>query len=614
MPRPICEVDYETKEIEARPAYPPEPVGVAIGEPGQRRRYWAWGHPTENNCTKAQAGREIKRVTRKYRCVYHNAKFDIEISEKFFNLPLPNSDRYECTMLLAYLRNPRQVNLKLKELAEYWLGISPKEQTALRDWILKNIPGAKRSPTTWGKYISKAPGKLVGRYACADIKDTGLLYKEFHPYIVDLGMSAAYTREKKITPIIIKMEQRGVPINKRRLAGDLKEAHVNQDKAIKAVYRKLGGEINLGSRPQVVEAFERKGLVKPGDWIRTDPTLLMRQKALDNGEEPIGNERIGIEHLAKVCNSKLIMHNMGLNSKLKKLITTYMKPWLAQAKLHGQFYPWFNQTRGDNDYGTKSGRFSSNFQQTPKKADKSKIGLLLPNMRNYIVADSPKHVILQRDFIQQELRILAYYEKGALYRAYMENPNLDMHDLVGQRILEIARMDLPRGIVKTCNFLLVYGGGILALSIQLGITWDEAQEIVYAHRKAIPGLKKLSDKLIKLGKRGKPFYTIGGREYYAERGKEYVSPNNLFQGGGADHMKAAMIRVDDAFNSELEETRIMITVHDELIVSTPKLLKRKAMRVFQEAMDADTLFKPMLMPSDGKAGKSWGEATPYEGR
>ncbi len=607
-------VDFETKKIEPRAVtYPPIPAGVAIMEYGKQPRYYSWGHPCENNCTKSEAKKALKKIYSSRNSVaFHNAKFDLEVAEEHFGLRLLDYDKFEDTMLLAYLRNPRELDLKLKNISDRWLNLPPDEQDELKDWLINHVPAVKRSPTKWGEYISEAPGKLVGKYAKGDVFRTRKLFDLFHPYIAEQGMQEAYDIEKKILKIILNMEKKGIPVDVPLLKKDLVEAKKLQKKSIKYVYNKLGKEINLGSRPQVVEAFEKVGLVKKKDWILTEPTEKMIEKARSKGETPVGNERIGIEHLSIACKDKKIVECMQLNSKLTKLMGTYMEPWLASAKDHGVFYPWFNQTRGDNDHGTKSGRFSSNFQQTPKKQFTDSVGSKLPFMKNYIIGDSKKHCVLGRDYMQQEIRILAYFEDGLLHDAYVNDPYLDVHTLVKDLIHEISGLDLDREtIVKTINFLIVYGGGAPALMRKTGVSEKEARKILRAHSKALPGVRHLANAVMKVVKKGNPIYTAGGREYFTERGFEYKMLNMLIQGSAADHSKRSMIRIDEAFQ-QLEETRIMITVHDEFIVSTPNKLKKKAMITFRDAMDDDDLFIPIPMLSDGRAGKSWGASTTYE--
>lgn len=591
--KPICTLDYETEKIQPRPRHPPKPVGASIILPNRKPKYYAWGHPTENNCTKAEFKKVLKSAVKQYRMLYHHGKFDMEVSEEHFGIALPNYYDWEDSMLLAFLAHPRSRNLKLKQLAEEHLDLPPNEQEELRDWVLDNVPEAKRSKSKWGEYISKAPGKLVGKYANGDTYRTLELFNLFWQHIQDSDMVDAYETEKKLVPIILDMEQRGVPIDVKRLRKDLKDAKLLKAKAEKLFYKRLGKEINMSSPKQKIAAFDEAGLVDEWNYNYDN-----------DGNET--SKKTGISDLLEVCNDKTLVKHLKQFSKLTKVIGTYMEPWLHSAEEFGVFYPWFNQTRGDDDKGTKSGRFSSNFQQVPREQDEDVIKLHIPWMRNYVIGDKGCS-ILKRDFCQQEVRVLSYYEQGDLYDSYLENPNLDVHDLVGELIMNTSGKFLSRPIVKTCNFLIVYGGGAPALSENLNVSIEDARSILKLHRKALPGVAELAKEINDIVKKqGKPIYTAGGREYYAERGFEYRMLNMLIQGGSADHAKRSMIRINDEFKNE--DTRILITVHDEFILSTPTSGRVKAMKRFREAMNADDLFNPIPMISDGKIGRSWGEA------
>ena len=179
-------VDFETDAIESRPEYPPRPVGVSIRRRG-RAKYWAWGHPIENNCTKAEARAALIDVYKNDRVIFHHAAFDIDVGQTHLRLPFPRE--FEDTLFLTYLRDPRQKSLALKPVAEQWLDMPPDEQTELKDWILANVPGAKKAPTKWGKYIALAPGKLVGKYANGDTVRTEKLFNLFFLRFLRIGQN-----------------------------------------------------------------------------------------------------------------------------------------------------------------------------------------------------------------------------------------------------------------------------------------------------------------------------------------------------------------------------------------------------------------------------------------
>lgn len=171
-------LDFETEGIQNRPEYPPKPVGLAICKEGFPGNYFAWGHPTQNNCKYE----DIKLVLEKLlqdeqnEFVFHNAPFDCAIIEERMGLVVPWG-RVHDTMLLAFLTDPFG-ELSLKPLSEKLLGMPPDEQEAVRDWLIKH--GVCRSnDKSWGAWISKAPGDLVGAYAIGDVERTLKLYNHF---------------------------------------------------------------------------------------------------------------------------------------------------------------------------------------------------------------------------------------------------------------------------------------------------------------------------------------------------------------------------------------------------------------------------------------------------
>lgn len=581
----IATIDFETYSIEKRPDYPPKPVGVAINEPGKSDYYMSWGHPTENNCTMADAKRRVKALYKESPILCHNGKFDLEVAEVHFGLPLVPPKGWHDSMLLAFLHNPREPNLKLKALADKWLDMPPEEQERLKDWLCEHVPEAKRAKTQWGKYIYLAPGKLVGRYAKGDTNRTKKLYNLFYKAISDKGMIKQYEIEKRVVIQAIEMEREGVSIDYKTLAPDLVKAKKVLKRSENAIRKKLG-DINLNSGKQKIEAFEKLGLVD--EWEYTEK----------------GNPKTGIDSLMLVCNDRKLVNHLDTFSKYTKLIGTYMQPWLDSALANkGKFYPWFNTIKGDNDKGTYTGRFSSNFQQVPREPKDKK----LPFLRNYIVADKKSHTLLNRDFASQEIRILAHLEDGQLLSAFLANPKLDVHNFVKETMGGLTGKTYDRSAhVKPCNFLVIYGGGAPALSKNLHVPLSEAREILKVHGDALPGVKELKQDLAIMARRGEEFKTAGGRWYDFEEGFEYVALNTLIQGSAADHAKRALLNIGEVLKAKDYDARLILTIHDEFMLSGLRRQKKKLMSDFKEAMEYDELFDlPML--TDGKIGDRWGQ-------
>ncbi|GAG23650.1 unnamed protein product, partial [marine sediment metagenome] len=221
MTAPIT-IDYETGSIEDRPAYPPKPVGVGIYEPGKKPHYYAFGHPSGNNCTRDGAIRVLNKARRSGRpLLFHGSKFDCAVADEHLGIPYPAYTHTYDTLIEAFLVDPNARAVSLKPLAEKELGMPPEEQIELRDWVWANVPKTKGKKKTWAAHICKAPGGLVGMYCVGDIVRTRKLHDLYMPQIRAAGMLNAYERELKLSPILHQMEKAGIPVATRRLARDV---------------------------------------------------------------------------------------------------------------------------------------------------------------------------------------------------------------------------------------------------------------------------------------------------------------------------------------------------------------------------------------------------------
>jgi DNA polymerase I-like protein with 3'-5' exonuclease and polymerase domains len=612
----LTTVDFETKGIEQRPAYPPVPVGVSIKRPGERKsRYYAWGHPTENNCTKEEAVRVLRDVWRsKDQLAFQNAKFDIDVAETHLALKQPSWERIEDTLYLLFLHDPYAKSLSLKPSAEAILGMKPEEQNRVRTWVLANVPEAKRAPSTWGAYIWRAPGKLVGAYADGDVVRTEKLFNKLHPEVVKRGMQQAYDRERRLMPILLENERAGVRVDIRRMEKDYPVYMAALAYADSWLRKKLGvPNLNLDADRDVANALESSGVV-------TDFALTKK------GNKSVSKKTLKPEnfHNKQVC-SVWMYRNM-----LSTCLNNFFTPWLDMARAtDGRLFTTWNQVRQSHDekasVGARTGRMSStpSLMNVPKNWKKAMgEGFVpptflknlppLPIMRVYFLPDASDHWWGRRDYNQQELRILAHFEDGELMQQYNDDPRLDIHALVQTGIREIAGLDLPREKTKIMNFGEIYGMGLGEMAQRLSIEVGTAKRIKSAKRELLPGLAELEEGIKERGKNNLPIRTWGGREYYSEPPKfvekynrvmsfEYKLLNYLIQGSAADCTKESIIRYH---HHPRRRGRFLVTVHDENNISANKKVFKEEMALMREVMQSVEFDVPML--SDGEYGTNWG--------
>ena len=593
-------IDFETHKIIKGSYRMPIPVGVSIKENNSPSKYYAFGHLTNNNSTYKETKLALQcAINGLDKILCHNAKFDLRICLEHFDIPLPHWSLINDTMIMAYLIDPREDSLSLKNLALKYCGMPPDDQRELHEWLIIHYPEAKSEP---GAYISHAPGDLVGKYAESDTDMTYALYQYFHKHFdIEPGpdesqnIRNAYDREMKLLPIVINLERRGIDI-----APEIHQAKINLESKFDLIELQLNA-YGDGAKPGSKAMFNilrKKGLI---DESKIQYTVK-------------GNPRYGKEFIEDLVSDKELAAALKIRSRLQKFLSTYIRPFAESAlEYNGKYYPYYNQTRSEDDYGTRTGRFSSNIQQLPKD---SLSGDELPFIRSFIIPSKPGRVIIKRDFSGQEMRVTAHYAEGDILRAYQENPKLDVHSFVERMVLEKTGISgLERWLIKTIGFLKLYGGSAKALAAKIKIPVQKAYEFFDAYDGGLPEFKKLTQEVENMARRGQKIKTWGGRNYEVERPKDgrefyYKLGNVLIQGSSADMTKEAMVRYDASPDRRGE---LVMTVHDELIAECDDSVEsiEHEMNILRWAMD-DIPGWDVPLRSDGKFGKSLGEMTEYE--
>lgn len=620
-------IDFETFGILPRPDYPPRPVGVSIKYPNKESYYYAFGHPTENNCTWEDAAKALEDA---YNwpggILFQNAKFDLDVAETFFNLKPPTWEKIHDTLFLLFLDDPNQTELGLKPSAERLLNLPPEEQDAVGDWLVEKQPieGVKISKTKsgknyFGKYIAYAPGALVGIYANGDVDRTLALFNLLYERIKQRGMEEAYNRERKLMLILLEMERQGLPVDLPRLMQDVAIYTKFRVQIDSWLFEQLGtNDINLDSGAQLVAALLAAKKIDESKLKKTATGKYSSTKESLHGA------------IADSSISAILQYRTQLNT----CMNTFMIPWLAiAAKTNGLIFTTWNQTKmpaATSNIGTRTGRLSStpNFQNIPKTfkplfaheapgLPECPIKDLppLPNMRSYVIP-FPGHVLIDRDYSQQEPRILAHFDDGNLMQTYIKNPWTDLHDHAKAELEKVGKF-YERKAVKNTNLGLIYGMGIKTLAERNNMTHADAQELKAAILNLYPGLAEMYSEMRRRAKCGVPLRTWGGREYFCEPSKiikgevrefDYKMVNALIQGSAADCTKEAIIRY---YHAKSKNARIILNVHDQITVSVPADEMETEMEKLKACMESIEF--DVLMLSEGTISTTnWAELITYD--
>ena len=623
-------LDFETEPILNGTA--PRPVGVAIrtfGDRSARGTYYHWGHRPNGGVqdaasrawTKSTRGSvysdesDVKRlvagILARETVLYFNAGFDVRVAAAWLQLDrYPEPSQIHDAAWLAFLHDPNADSLSLKPLCERLLGDPPDTQNALREWIgthvvqtasqkAAGLPGPKSA--SWGAYIAFAPASLVGPYALDDVRKTEALYRYLLPRIEAWGMSDAYERERRVAPVLWRMQDRGFGLNDdvvHRAYNDLTDQLWKIDQWL--THPKRFGTANPNSPNQVREALERNALMDATRWDR------YRTKT--------GALQTGAHVLQRCMKDRKLANVLAWRGKADFMLSTFVTKWQGKCRVH----PVWNQTRmagGAADIGARTGRISStpnvqNISSAPERVvtKKGQEGLLvpprfadlaLPHLRQAIIPAKGR-VFIVVDYSQQELRILAHYEGGELMKAFRSDPRLDLHTFVQQTVNARTGKSWARKPIKNVNFGIIYGSGAAKQADQLGL--DPGDPLVIRSMRelksdvltALPGVNALdrefkyetlhhvTPEMMEAGgvlrsewssnpRVLDPIYTIGGRicflepPYYdsdedREMSFEYKILNTAIQGSAADQIKEAMIELD------ARGFDIVLSVHDELVI------------------------------------------------
>ena len=568
-----------------------EIVGFAVAVEGWKG-YFPFGHLGGGNMIPEQVKKYMKSICA-LPCtkVFHNAQYDVGWLEAS---GIPVHGPIVDTMIAAALIDENRFSYSLNALSVDYLN-EIKAETELREAAAAH--GIDPKAEMW-----KLPAEHVGYYAEQDAELTLKLWQRFKQEIATQSLTTVWEMEQQLLPILIKMRQRGVRVQVEK-AEELQKEMKNQEKEIlQAIKKESGIEVDIWASRQIAKAFDKLKL----DYPRTEKT-----------KEPSFTQNWLINNKNKIA--QLIVSAREINKFHGTFLSSIMK-YQVNGRIHGEI----NQLRGDNG-GTVSGRLSMsnpNLQQVP--ARNKDFG---PKIRSLFIPEQG-YKRGSFDYSQQEPRMTVHYAasigdgyegSNELVKAY-QNASADFHQTVADLV------GIERTQAKTIGLGLMYGMGKQKLAISLGVSKDEANELIIKYNKKVPFVKKLSDRCKFAADEKGVIRTKKGRKcrfdmwetrdfglHVAEKyedavakyGKDnikraftYKALNRLIQGSSADQTKQSML--DCYENGNLP----ILQIHDELCFN---VVDKKHAEDIKKTMQNAIEFK---VPSvvDYGLGESWGDA------
>ncbi len=476
--------------------------------------------------------------------------------------------------IAAYLTDPARRDYSLSELCFDMLGINLAGSQAGEQLSFDENPEDRHS----AKFDETAALVSLHSYL------TGAMDREGTRELFD-------TVEMPLVEVLASMEEAGILVDKERLLefGTMLEAQIAQLTA--EIYDLAGEEFNINSPKQLgVILFEKLGL-KSGKKTKTGYSTNASALEKLTGSHPIIEKILEYRHLAK------------LNSTYVDGLKDVIHPET------GRIYSNFHQTV------TVTGRISSsepNLQNIPIRT------ALGREMRKMFVA-APGHVLLDADYSQIELRVLAHIAGDeTMIEAFTSGK--DIHASTASKIFGVSQESVTpemRTAAKAVNFGLIYGKGEFSLAQDLQISMGEAKAHIEEYLGSFPKVRDYMKAVVEEAKKNGYVTTMLGRRrllpelsssnFQLRSFGERAALNTPIQGTAADIIKLAMVRVYNRLKEEKLAARLILQVHDELIVEAPIAEEERAGNILKEEMElAFSLRAPLV--ADMQRGFSWFDA------
>ena len=517
--------------------------------------------------------------TSKNKIIGQNIKFDRNVLAKY---GIRISSIKNDTMMMSYVLDASATRHNLDALSSYYLNYKTS--------TFEDVAGKGVKQVTF----DQVPINDATHYAAEDADITLRLYEELNPKLETEDSLKKLNEEIEIPliEVLSEMEQNGAILNSKILKSQSKDLENRIKKLEKKAYDIAGEEFNLGSTKQLREIFFEK--------------LNYRVIKKTPGGQPSTDEKVLAELAEEYELPKVLLEHRTL-SKLKSTYTDKLPGQISAST--GKVHTSFHQAV------TTTGRLSSsdpNLQNIPIRTEDGR------RIRQAF-EPSKGHRFISADYSQIELRIMAHVSKDiGLLQAFQEGE--DVHSKTASEVFGVdidnVTADLRRN-AKAINFGLIYGISAFGLGKQLGISRNLAAEYMAMYFEKYPGVKEYMESTKEFASQNGYVETLFGRRLYLRdinasnamrrQASERAAINAPVQGTAADIMKIAMIKTHKAIKTEEIEAKLILQVHDELILDTPKKEIDSVIAILTDSMmGAANLDVPLEI--DVGIGDNWDQA------
>ena len=577
----IC-FDTETTGRDPRAALP---LGIAFAFEPHRAYYVVC--PRDDDGRPGEAARDVLREftpifeNPEIEKIGHNLKYDVTLLKWQAGIVVRGT--LFDTMLAHSMKEP-EMRHGLDYLAKLYLGYKPIPTS--------DLIGQRGEDQ---KNMADVPVETVSEYACEDADVTLQVSKVLRADIEGRGVAqVCYEVECPLVPVIVDMEFEGIRLDGGALEDYSKRLEDDIDKLRAGIHEQAGHEFNIDSPKQLgfvlydelqLEANPKK--TATGQYSTREAELLRL-----SGRHQIIRDVLDYRNAVKLKSVYVDQLPGHIHPETGRLHTHYSQAWTATGRMQSN---------------------NPNLQTIPVRKERGR------EIRAAFVPRSEEFLILSADYSQIELRVMAELSGDEAMLEAFES-GTDIHRVTAAQAYKVDLDDVTREMrdkAKTVNFGIIYGISAFGLQQRLNIPRKEASQLIENYFEKYPGVQDYIDRSIEFAREHGYVKTQTGRRRYirdinsrsrtAKNAAERLAMNSPIQGTAADMLKLAMIRVHRALEEGEFKTKMLLTVHDEIVFDLYKPEKDTVMPLIERCMKEALPMKVPIVVEMG-TGQNWLEA------
>ena len=568
--------DTETTGIDPRKA---RPLGIAFSITPHEAYYVPFGEDpreTQGLLHRFQPLFENTSIEK----VGHNLKYDISLL-RWWDIDVhgPVFDT-----MLAHSQKEPEMKHGLDYLAKLYLGYTPIP--------ISDLIGPKGDSQ---RELTEVPIEQVVEYACEDADVTLQIAAALRPEIEDGGVKkVVYEVECPLVPVLVEMEYHGIRLDTEALSRFSTRLEQEISELRERIHAAAGHDFNIDSPKQLGVVLFEELEIDPKPKKTSTGQYSTRESEMQRllGRHEIVGDVLEYRNARKLKSVYVDQLPNAVDEQTGRVHTHYSQSWTATGRMQS------------ND---------PNLQTIPVRKERGR------DIRAAFVPRDDQHLLLSADYSQIELRVMAELSGDkAMLEAFQKE--IDIHTSTASKVYHVPVEEVTREMrdkAKTVNFGIIYGISAFGLQQRLNIPRAEASELIESYFEKYPGVQNYIDATIEFARENGFVVTKTGRRRYLRdinsnnrgiaQAAERLAMNSPIQGTAADILKLAMINVDRALRAGSFETKMILTVHDEIVFDLVKDEQADVMPVIEAAM-VNTL--PMKVPVvvEMGVGNNWLEA------